>query len=106
MSRQPHTDNPAWSGTDWRRAIDLAHAAPRCHARCKHSKAPCRQPAVAGRRVCRMHGGKGGAPKGERNGAYRHGRRTQAAAAERRELARGRADLRALMRAVKEWESE
>jgi hypothetical protein len=27
--------------------------------------------------VCRFHGAGGGAPKGERNGAYRHGRYTQ-----------------------------
>jgi hypothetical protein len=89
---------------DWRKALEFARQAPRCRARCKHSKRPCKGPAVNGRRVCRMHGGKGGAPNGERNGNYRHGRHTQAAAAERRELARGRAELRALMRAVKEWE--
>jgi hypothetical protein len=29
-----------------------------------------------GKTVCRMHGGKGGAPRGERNGQYRHGRCT------------------------------
>lgn len=33
-----------------------------------------------------MHGGKGGAPKGERNGAYQHGRHTAEANAQRREL--------------------
>lgn len=35
-------------------------------------------PAVSGKLRCRMHGGaKGsGAPKGERNGAFRHGMRT------------------------------
>jgi hypothetical protein len=76
----------AWHGTDWRRAMALAQAAPRCTARCKHSKAPCRNPAVKGRKVCRMHGGKGGAPRGERNGAYRHGRHTAEAKAERRAL--------------------
>jgi hypothetical protein len=75
-----------WVGTDWRRAIALAHAAPRCTARCKHSKAPCRNAAVNGRSVCRMHGGKAGAPKGERNGAYRHGRQTGEANAARRKL--------------------
>ena len=64
----------------------LAKAAPRCHARCKHSKAPCRNPAVKGRSVCRMHGGRAGAPKGERNGAYRHGRHTSEARSERRKL--------------------
>jgi hypothetical protein len=54
----------------------MTHAAPRCKARCKYSKAPCRSAAVSGRSVCRMHGGKADAPKGERNGAYRHGRHT------------------------------
>ena len=32
------------------------------------------------KRVCRLHGGKGGGPKGERNGAYRTGRYTEAKA--------------------------
>jgi hypothetical protein len=32
-----------------------------------------------------MHGGTGGAPKGERNGAYRHGRYTLDAVADRRQ---------------------
>jgi len=99
-SMQPHAN-----GSDWRKAMALAHAAPRCRARCKHTKQRCRGPAMKGRKVCRMHGGKGGAPKGERNGNYRHGRQTLAVRAERRELARGRAELRALMRAIREWEN-
>jgi hypothetical protein len=33
-----------------------------------------------------LHGGKGGGPKGERNGAYRTGRYTAEAKAERRQL--------------------
>ena len=36
------------------------------------------------RPVCRLHGGKGGGPKGERNGAHRTGRYTAEAEAERR----------------------
>jgi hypothetical protein len=39
---------------------------------------------MRGRPVCRLHGGKGGAPKGERNGAYRTGHYTAEAKAERR----------------------
>ena len=35
--------------------------------------------------MCRLHGGKGGGPTGERNGAYRTGRYTGEAKAERRE---------------------
>jgi hypothetical protein len=52
--------------------------APRCQARCRHDHRPCRQPAMRGKRVCRMHGGKVGAPKGARNGAWRHGLRSEA----------------------------
>jgi hypothetical protein len=40
---------------------------------------------MRGRPVCRLHGGKGGGPKGERNGAYHTGRYTAEARAERRE---------------------
>lgn len=32
---------------------------------------------MQGKRVCRMHGGKGGAPQGRRHGSFRHGLRTQ-----------------------------
>jgi hypothetical protein len=53
-----------------------AHAAPRCKANSKRSGQPCRAPAVKGWQVCRMHGARGGAPKGRRNGNYRHGART------------------------------
>ena len=50
---------------------------------------------MRGGRVCRLHGGKGGGPAGERNGAYRTGRYTAEAKAER--LA-----ARALLRQLKE----
>jgi hypothetical protein len=60
------TDNP----------MQKAHAAPRCRAKSKRTGKPCRAPAVRGYRVCRMHGARGGAPEGERNGNYRHGART------------------------------
>jgi hypothetical protein len=40
---------------------------------------------MRGRPVCRLHGGKGGGPKGERNGAYRTGSYTAEAKVERRE---------------------
>jgi hypothetical protein len=71
MQAQPHTPP-----MDWRTALELARQARRCGARCKHSKLPCKNPAVRGRRVCRMHGARGGAPRGIRNGSYRHGRYT------------------------------
>ncbi len=53
------------------------HQSPRCTARSKRTGKLCRSPAVKGWSVCRMHGARGGAPKGERNGAYRHGGYTQ-----------------------------
>jgi len=34
-------------------------------------------PAVRGWQVCRMHGARGGAPEGKRNGNYRHGARSK-----------------------------
>ena len=47
-------------------------AAPRCHSRSKRTKLPCQAPAVRGHKVCRFHGARGGAPKGNRN-AWKHG---------------------------------
>lgn len=64
----------------------LLHA-PRCRARSKRTGKPCQSPAVTGWRVCRHHGAGGGAPKGERNGNYRHGLYTLEAVAERRRIA-------------------
>jgi hypothetical protein len=55
-----------------------AHAASRCTAKSKRTGQRCRAPAVRGWRVCRMHGARGGAPEGKRNGNYRHGARTKA----------------------------
>ena len=46
--------------------------APRCQARNRAGKS-CRCAAMKGKRVCRLHGGRAGAPKGEANGAYRNG---------------------------------
>jgi hypothetical protein len=47
---------------------------------------PCQAPAVRGWSVCRFHGAGGGAPKGERNGAYRHGQHTVEAVEDRRHI--------------------
>ena len=68
---------------DWKAALAMAQAAPRCRARCRRSKLPCRGPAMRSRPVCRLHGGRGAGPKGEKNGAYRTGRYTAEAKAER-----------------------
>jgi len=51
----------------------------RCSAISKRTRKPCQGPAVTGWTVCRFHGARGGAPKGKRNGMYRHGLYTQAA---------------------------
>jgi glucans biosynthesis protein len=52
---------------------------------------------MRGKPVCRLHGGKGGGPSGERNGAYRTGRYTAEAKAERRQT---RAVIRELRRLI------
>src|SRR5215831_246317 len=71
----------------------------RCGARTRSGK-PCLSPVVRGKKRCRMHGGaKGsGAPSGERNGNYRHGRFTAEAIRERRIL---REWIRAARKAAK-----
>ena len=55
-------------------AINHMHLASRCTAHSKRTGKPCRSPAVRGFTVCRMHGARGGAPRGERNGRWKHGR--------------------------------
>ena len=60
--------------------------APRCTATSKRTGKPCQAPAVRGWTVCRFHGARGGGPKGERNGMYRHGLYTREAVEERRLL--------------------
>ena len=56
--------------------INPMQRAPRCAAHSRRSGLPCQAPAVTGWGVCRMHGAGGGAPRGKRNGSYRHGQRT------------------------------
>src|SRR4051812_35564571 len=60
------------------------HLAARCTACSKRTQLRCRAPAVRGQTVCRMHGARGGAPNGEKNGRYQHGRMTKEALQERR----------------------
>jgi hypothetical protein len=50
--------------------MQSAHDAPRCKAKSKRTGKPCRAPAVRSYRVCRMHGARGGAPEGKRNGNF------------------------------------
>lgn len=48
---------------------------------------PCRRPPAIGKRRCKLHGGApgSGAPAGEQNGNYRHGRFTRAASEQRKQ---------------------
>lgn len=66
--------------------LDLARAAPRCHAKSKRSGERCKAPAVNGKRVCRAHGAGAGAPRGKAHGMYKHGGRTIEATEQRRAL--------------------
>ncbi len=71
--------------------MQSAHAAPRCQAHSKRTGLPCRAPAVADWRVCRLHGARGGHPAGRAHPSWKHGLRSQAWIADRRmvsELAR------------------
>ena len=57
---------------------------PRCQAKAKSSGKRCGNPAMKGKRVCYLHGGKSpGAPKGNKN-ALKTGRYTAEALQERR----------------------
>ena len=61
------------------------HLSPRCGAKTRRGSSCCAPAMPNGR--CRMHGGASpGAPKGERNGMFKHGRYTNEAIAERHEL--------------------
>jgi hypothetical protein len=74
-------------------------SAPRCGAKTRASGS-CRQPAMRNGR-CRLHGGKSpGAPRGDRNGNFRHGLRTKDAIADRREAMSVRRMLREIQRAL------
>ena len=56
--------------------MQSAHAAPRCAAHSKRSGFLCKNPAVRGWAVCRMHGAGGGARCGLVHPNYRHGLRS------------------------------
>ena len=57
--------------------MQSAHNAQRGPARRKGTGQPGGAPAVKGFSVCRMHGARGGAPKGIGNGRYSHGLRSE-----------------------------
>ena len=69
---------------------------PQCGARSKRTGFPCKAPSMPNGR-CRLHGGKSpGAPSGEKHWNYRHGRRSKAAAQNKREVRELLRALRAL----------
>ena len=73
------------------------HQSRRCGARTRRGS-PCQSPAIANGR-CRMHGGPSpGAPRGNRN-AFKHGRYTAKAVADRRGIS-------GLLRAMRELAKE
>ncbi len=66
--------------------MQSAHAAPRCTAHSKRSGFLCKNPAVRGWAVCRMHGAMGGHGQGKANPAFLHGLRTKEWIETRREI--------------------
>jgi hypothetical protein len=58
---------------------------PRCGARTR-AGTPCRRIGSARNHRCVLHGGRAGAPPGERNGRWRHGNLTKEAKAHRRAI--------------------
>jgi hypothetical protein len=80
------------------RKLSLMRQAPRCSATSKRSGQPCKAPAVRGYRVCRCHGARGGAPKGEAHGNWKHGRWTNEAVGNRAYIQALLRDARALTR--------
>ena len=64
--------------------LHAANAAPRCRAKSKRTGLPCRNPAMRGWSVCRMHGARGGARSGSANQNWKHGGRSSEAVALRK----------------------
>jgi hypothetical protein len=69
---------------DWKHGLKHAQAAP--SAGLGAGVRSCPADGHARKRVGRLHGGKGSGPRGEKNGAYRTGRYTAEAKAERRQV--------------------
>ena len=80
--------------------MQRAHNAPRCTAKSKRSGEACKNPAVRGWRVCRMHGARGGQPTGKAHPQWKHGLRSKAftelrkAICELEAASRGASDLK------------
>ncbi len=58
---------------------------PRCGAKTRSGR-PCQRIGNKRNGRCKLHGGRAGAPSGERNGAWRHGGRSKEAAAQRKAI--------------------
>ena len=84
-----------------KRNTDPMLASPRCGARTR-SGAPCRAPAVAGKKRCRMHGGAegSGAPRGNTN-ALKHGAYTKKELERRSGIGSLLREARKLLREIK-----
>jgi len=76
---------------------------PRCGAKTRSGK-PCKNPCARGKKRCRFHGGADGvgAPKGNKN-AWKHGNRSAAAIARRKEANQVMREMRQL---IKQMEAE
>jgi hypothetical protein len=76
-------------------------ASPRCGARTRSGE-PCRSPAVAGKKRCRMHGGASGsgAPRGNTN-ALKHGAYTREALERRDQMRNLLGEARKLLRELR-----
>jgi hypothetical protein len=86
------------------RQLAAANAAPRCTGRRKHGAGPCKAAAVNGYAVCRMHGARGGAPKGNTNRLV-HGRRTKEVDADRHASRATLRAIQAMIAAINEGET-
>ncbi len=80
--------------------MQRAHAAPRCTAKSKRSGLPCKNPAVKGWSVCRMHGAGGGHGPGKANPAYKHGMRSREAQEMRKAINEHLLDAREVERLI------
>ena len=88
------------------RNMAKARQSPRCTAKSKRSQKRCQAPAMRGWDVCRMHGAKGGAPEGSANCNFKNGYSTKEAKGNRQALVRGRAELRYLVKLLRELDAE
>ncbi len=82
------------------------HNSPRCTAKSKRSGVCCKNPAVRGWKVCRMHGARGGSPRGPSSPSYKHGRYSIGAKEQRMALKLLQADSLATLRVMADFLEE